>query len=179
MTILIIPGFGDSGPLHWQTLWENGHPEYRRVVQYDWEHPDCAEWVETLNRSIHTSKNPTLLVAHSLGCAVVAHWVKNHGGAGVHGALLVSPSDVDLLKHTTPEIRSFSPLPLLPFPFPSIVVASSNDLYLTLKRAQHFASCWGSRFVNIGRAGHINADSDLGDWAEGKALLKELTKLAE
>ncbi len=65
-------------------------------------------------------------------------------------------------------------MPLLPFPFPSIVVASNNDPRVELKRAQMFAMSWGSRLVVVEWAGHINEDSGLGDWAAGKTLLREL-----
>jgi len=57
-------------------------------------------------------------------------------------------------------------------PFPSLVVASSEDPYIALERAEYFARCWGSELVNIGPAGHINAASGYGKWAEGVELLK-------
>ncbi|HSU93561.1 MAG TPA: alpha/beta hydrolase, partial [Gemmatimonadaceae bacterium] len=59
-------------------------------------------------------------------------------------------------------------------PFPSIVVASTNDEYVTIERARFFANAWGSSFVNIGEAGHINSASDLGNWPRGRELLAEL-----
>ena len=40
---LIIPGYANSGPQHWQTLWEEKHPEYKRVHQKDWDHPTVNE----------------------------------------------------------------------------------------------------------------------------------------
>jgi hypothetical protein len=65
-------------------------------------------------------------------------------------------------------------MPLLRLPFPSIVVASTDDEYVTLDRAQQFARAWGSRLVNIGVAGHINSATGLGSWPLGRALLDEL-----
>ena len=173
--VLILPGVGDSGPEHWQSLWEASDPTFRRVAQRDWDHPELGEWLETLQRCIAECPIPPVLVAHSLACALVAHWVQRFG-RGVHGALLVSPPDVDSPAHTPPEARSFSPIPLLRFPFPSIVVASTNDPYVELGRAEWFARSWGSRFVAVPQAGHINASSGLGVWADGRKLLDDLLR---
>jgi len=94
---------------------------------------------------------------------------------GVKGALLVAPADVDSPAHTPDEVRDFSPVPLVRFPFPSIVVASSDDPFSPLARAALFARSWGSRFVVLERAGHINADAGFGVWPQGRMLLRELT----
>ena len=72
------------------------------------------------------------------------------------------------------EAVGFSPLPEQKFSFPSIVVASTDDPYGSVAFAQARASVWGSRLVNIGAAGHVNADSGLGPWPEGFALLQRL-----
>ena len=171
--VLILPGLGNSGTDHWQSLWETSDAAFRRVIQKDWERPDLDEWLETLHRQITGCEAPPVLVAHSLGCALAAHYAKNLGHA-IKGALLVSPSDVDSPAHTPDEARSFSPMPLIRFPFPSIVVASTNDPYVAFGRAESFARRWGSRFVTIPQGGHLNAGSGLGDWPQGKKLLKEL-----
>lgn len=172
-SVLIVPGLGGSGPDHWQSLWEAAEPVFRRVVQRDWDRPELSEWLETLRRSIEGCAEAPVLVAHSLGCVLVAHWVKRHGYGG-RGALLVSPSDVESPAHTPPATRGFSPIPLGRLPFPSIVVASTNDPYVGFDRAEHFAKSWGSRFVTVPRAGHINAASGLGEWGDGRKLLDEL-----
>lgn len=171
--ILTLPGLGGSGPEHWQSLWEATNPVFRRVVQRDWENPDLTDWLETLQSHIAACEVAPVLVAHSLACSLVAHWVKKYG-CGVKAAMLVSPSDVESPAHTPAEVRSFSPIPLIHFPFHSVVVASTNDPRVELDRAEFFAKSWGSRFVAIPQAGHINASSGLGEWLEGKALLQEL-----
>ena len=71
-------------------------------------------------------------------------------------------------------VASFAPVPLERLPFPSIVVASSDDPYVSLERAEAFARGWGSRLVTIGAAGHINTDAGYGEWPEGRRLLDEL-----
>lgn len=96
-TILTVPGLMNSGPRHWQALWESG----------------------------------------------------------LHG---------------------FAPLPHKLLPFASILVASHNDDYMTLERSRILARTWGSQFADAGEAGHINADSGLGDWRFGQFLLSRLTR---
>jgi hypothetical protein len=172
-TVLVLPGYGDSGPEHWQTRWERRHG-YVRVAQDDWERPELAAWKRRLADAVARTSNPVVLVAHSLGCALVAHVARDALAARIAGALLVAPPDVDEIRHLLPEIESFAPMPLAPLPFPAIVVTSTNDPYVEAERAQAFAAAWGARLVEVGALGHINAESDLGDWPEGHRLLGEL-----
>jgi predicted alpha/beta hydrolase family esterase len=171
--VLVLPGYGDSGPGHWQSRWEAADGNLRRVLQRDWLMPDRAEWLAMLEREIVACAAPPVLVAHSLGCALVAHRVKA-GGGGIKAALLVAPADVEVLALTVEAVQSFAPMPLVPLPFPSVVVASSDDPYVTPGRAAAFARAWGSRLVTLTRAGHVNTDSGFGPWDEGRRLLAEL-----
>jgi len=180
--VLILPGYGDSGPDHWQSRWEAADPACHRVVQRDWLLPTLDEWLATLSRHVVECEAPPVLVAHSLGCSLVAHWAKRVGaraGQSAKAALLVAPADVDSPAHTPDEVRGFSPIPLVRFPFPSVVVASTDDPYSTMDRAGLFARAWGSRLVTLARAGHINADSGFREWPEGKALLTELVEVGD
>jgi predicted alpha/beta hydrolase family esterase len=170
--VLIVPGWGDSGPSHWQTLWGQANPDFRRVVQRDWEHAVCAEWAETLARAIRAVAQPIVLVAHSLGCIALAHCVRG-GGLPVHGALLVAPPDVEH-PDFPPVIEGFAPVPREPFGFPSVVVASRNDPFGDFERSRALAGAWGSRFVDAGASGHLNADAGFGPWPLGERLLAEL-----
>ena len=174
--VLVLPGLGDSGPQHWQSMWLTGRPGFRRVEQADWDTPRCDDWVAVLDRAVLEAGSDTVLVAHSLACALVAHWAAR-SPRPVRGALLVSPSDTEAPSFPA-EPRGFSPTPLQPLPFASTVVASSDDPYVALDRARHFAARWGSRFVNVGPAGHINSASGLGDWPAGLELLVELAARA-
>jgi serine hydrolase len=171
--VLVIPGFGGSGPDHWQTLWEQKYG-YERVQQEDWDHPEPGAWMRRLDDAVNQSQEPAVLVAHSLGCALVALWAPKAPAGRVVGALAVAPADVDSEMHTPDEVRCFSPLPLAPLPFPTIVVASRTDPYVRFARAQEMASGWGARLVDVGRLGHINADTDVRDWPDGHRLLEEL-----
>jgi predicted alpha/beta hydrolase family esterase/GNAT superfamily N-acetyltransferase len=176
LQVLILPGLHGSGPRHWQTVWERERGDCQRVEQRDWQNPRCAEWVTTLDEAITGTNGPLVLVAHSLGCVTVAHWASQHHAvarARIAGALLVAPSDVD--RPGFPAVASgFSPAPVAPLPFPTVVVASADDPFISLARAEHFADAWGSRFVAVGAKGHMNSDSGLGAWPEGQALLDAL-----
>jgi predicted alpha/beta hydrolase family esterase len=173
-TVLVLPGYGDSGPRHWQSLWEAADPRMRRVRQRDWFEPRLHDWLAGLDDAIADCPTPPVLAAHSLGCALVAHWVERTGGNAVRGALLVAPPDVAALATVLEAVQTFAPVPLVPLPFPSILVASDDDLYAGAACVERFAGAWGSRLVTLAGAGHINADAGFGEWPEGRALLDEL-----
>ena len=173
--ILTIPGLWNSGPEHWQTYWEAKHPFIRRVEQRDFSNPDRSEWVANLEMAVTGCDRPPVLAAHSLGCSLVGQWSEDCGGQGVLGAFLVAPSDVEAPDYPV-EGRTFSYMPLSRLPFPSIVVASSKDQFVSIERANEFAKAWGSRLVIIGDAGHINAASGHGPWPEGEEMLLEFCR---
>jgi uncharacterized protein len=169
-SVLILPGLGNSGPSHWQSLWQSEHG-YRRVEQTNWDQPNLKDWLANLQGAVNSASGGVVLVAHSLACSLVAHYAKAHSER-VLGAFLVSPADVECARHTPEETRCFSPIPLGPLPFPAHVVASSDDPYVDVARAEFFASSWGAGFTDVGRRGHINASSGLGAWPEGHAQFR-------
>jgi predicted alpha/beta hydrolase family esterase len=173
--VLILPGWEGSGPKHWQSLWEQRHG-YQRVEQHDWMKPLRGDWVARLEEVILTCDEPVVLVAHSLGCILVAAWAAHSRNTHrVKSALLVAPPDVE-----RPEIReqipSWSPIALQALPFPAVLLASSDDPYCVLERARLFAYGWNAQFMDYGPAGHLNADSGLASWPEGHVLLQDLMK---
>ena len=173
--VLILPGFGNSGPDHWQSIWEQQHG-YVRVHQADWDKPNRDAWIASLDRAVRESGGPVVLVAHSLACSVIAHWAPKAKKGDIAGALMVAPADVESPMHTPDEVRGFAPMPTARLPFPTIVVASRTDPYVRLVRASQWAENWGARLVDVGRLGHVNADSGIGDWPEGHKFLEELLK---
>ncbi|PKU24363.1 RBBP9/YdeN family alpha/beta hydrolase [Telmatospirillum siberiense] len=173
-TMLILPGLGDSGLSHWQTLWQISTPGARRVEQEDYENPVLSEWIDNLQEAVVTAPSPVVLVAHSLGCALVAHWSRSGATGRVIGAMLVAPADVEQEARTPPATWCLAPLPRDPLPFPTKVIASRDDSYVDVARAREFAEDWRAEFIDIGRAGHINGKSGLGAWPEGRHLLNEL-----
>ena len=171
--ILIVPGLFDSGPDHWQSHWERTLPGAARVVQENWEDPTLGEWTASLAESVRRHPG-AVLVAHSLGCALVAHLARISGGRGIGGALLVSPAEVNRTGPVGRLLRGFSPMPRQPLAFPSAVVVSRNDPHVSFDQAAAFAQAWGSRLIDAGEAGHINVQSGHGPWPEGRVFLDQL-----
>ena len=176
MKYLNIPGLNNSGPGHWQTIWEDIFPQaFNRVQQVNWSSPVKNEWVATLHDALASFDAPVVLVAHSLGCISVVHWANENkfAASNITGALLVAPADAEHAR--SESFKSFCPVPKIKLPFPSMVVASANDPYTTTENSAKLASWWGSKFICVGDKGHINAQSALGDWKEGLSLLAGLT----
>ena len=171
--VLIIPGLGGSGSDHWQSLWQARLPDARRVEQADWDRPDRAEWIARLDAAVAATKEPPILVGHSLSCALVACWAAEHARP-VQSALLVAPADVGSDAHTPPEAHVFRPMPMKRLPFPAIVVASRNDPFVAFDRAITIAQAWGAELIDIGNAGHINSSAGYGEWPEGERVLQRL-----
>ncbi|MDP3343303.1 MAG: alpha/beta hydrolase [Hydrogenophaga sp.] len=170
---LILPGWQNSGPDHWQSRWEALHG-YRRVDQHDWMQPRRGDWIARLEDVILSTEGPVVLVAHSLGCILTAAWAQvSRSTDRVQGALLVAPGDAER-DELRPVLPSWSPIVRQRLPFPSVLVGSRSDPYCRFERAQGLAHDWGSRFIDLGERGHINAESGLGDWPEGHAWLLEL-----
>lgn len=174
-SVLILPGWQGSGPTHWQMQWVRLHG-YAVVEQNDWLHPLRGDWLARLDEMVIDAPGPLVLVAHSLGCILVAAWASfSRHTARVRGALLVAPGDVE-----APEMRDrfpgWTPIVRQPLPFKSILVGSQNDPYCHVDRAQALAQDWRAQWLDLGLAGHINADSSLGDWPQGHALLQTLMK---
>ncbi|NOS81994.1 MAG: alpha/beta hydrolase [Nitrospira sp.] len=169
--VLVLPGHGNSGPQHWQSLWELRHPDWRRVDLVEWDQPVCEDWVRVLDEAVRACSSPPLLVAHSLACLLVAQWAYR-SVLVPKGAFLVALPDPQ--SECFPAAASgFAPMPMVRFAFRSLVVASTNDPFGSLSHAKECAIAWGSRLVDIGQAGHINTDSRHGAWDEGYSLLKE------
>ena len=174
--VLLLPGIGNSGPSHWQSEWERHDGTMQRVIQTEWDVPRCADWVACLSDNIAAQRAPVVLVTHSSSCALVAHWAQSASHqqlARVKGALLVAPSDPTGPNYPIGP-TGFAPVPLNPLPFPTIVVASDNDIYVAEETARSYASAWGSAFVLLPGAGHINSESGLGLWTDGLELLRTL-----
>jgi uncharacterized protein len=167
--IVILPGIGGSGELHWQTLWERVDPRCRRFHPADWDKPALTDWIDALDRAIGAASRPPLLVAHSLACLLVAHW-QQRSPSRIAGAFLVAVPDSQAPSFPAEAIGFANP-PSNRFRFPSLVVASANDPYGSIEHARGKAKQWGSGIVEIGAFGHLNAASGLEDWPQGKALL--------
>jgi hypothetical protein len=167
---LIVPGWRDSGPGHWQSLWADRLAGAVRVQQDDWITPSRQAWVATLAHTLLQQDEPVVVVAHSLGCIATAH-LPPEAAARIQGALLVAPADPERLA----ILSDFAPVPFQKLPYRSVLVASSNDPYCPVRLAGAYARAWGSEFVRLPDAGHINIASGHGEWPLGVALLQSLS----
>jgi uncharacterized protein len=178
-TVLIVPGLNGSGPDHWQTRWEEERIDCRRVQQANWENPDPLDWIGRIDQAVTAVSGPVVFVAHSLGCLAVGAWATLSRNASTRRieAMMVAPCD-PVQEGSTEPIRRFSLIARTRLPFPSTLIASSNDPYASFGRLCGFARDWGSQLVDAGESGHINAQSRLGSWRWGQDILdKALTRL--
>ena len=190
--ILIVPGWSDSGPDHWQSRWARNLKTARRVEQTDWFNPRRDLWVARVVEEAVKSVRPVVLVGHSLGVVTIAHAAEKLSRLPNKpvGAFLVAPADVDHARGwpvtaghefaaTADQVfeaansasasdgTGFAPVPMTALPFPSVLVVSSNDPYCSLDRAKAMAGAWGSALIESGDVGHINVDSGHGPWPDG------------
>lgn len=168
--VLVVPGLNDSGPSHWQTCWQQAHVGMMRVQQEDWARPDLDAWAERVAIAAQEQPAPPLVVAHSFGCLATVRAVARHG-ARLSGALLAAPADPARFGIDLAEVDHC-------LPFPSTLVASTNDPWLKLTKAGALAVKWGSRLLTLESAGHINVDSGHGRWPEGLHVLRDLAERA-
>lgn len=169
--ILILPGLHDSGPEHWQSHWQRLIPGAVRVGQRDWASPRLSDWSERVDAERRRHARPTVLVAHSFGCLAAVHSLARDPG-NIVAALLVAPADPD--KFGVSDL-----MPTLPLRCPSLLVSSSNDPWMGAAHATRWGRRWGSVLVEGGALGHINAESNLGEWQFGQDNLKRLIDLAQ
>ena len=171
--VLLLPGWQNSGPGHWQSRWETLYGD-KRVEQHDWDWPRRGDWMARLDEVLLESDVPALLAAHSLGCQLVASWAEHSQHTGrVAGALLVAPPDTERAD-MPPQLHNWRPIRRSRLPFPGIAVVSGDDPFCTPERSTQMAADWGASVVMAGPRGHLNADSGLGDWQEGRELLESL-----
>jgi predicted alpha/beta hydrolase family esterase len=175
--ILIVPGYTNSGPEHWQSRWEAKLSTARRVEQAEWSKPVREDWTRKVVEAVNSAAKPVVLVAHSLGIPAVIHALPEFTKPVV-GAFLVAPPDVANPAIRPKHLMTFGPYPREPLPFPSLIVASRNDPYCAFEVAEDIAAAWGSLFIDAGEAGHINADAGYGPWPEGSmAFAQFLSRL--
>jgi predicted alpha/beta hydrolase family esterase len=164
--ILIIPGYTNSGPDHWQSRWEKKLSTARRVEQAEWTKPVREDWVANVVRAIDESDKNVVLVAHSLGVPT-AILAAREAKRPIAGAVFVAPPDVANPSIRPKHLMTFGPYPREKLPYPSLTIASRNDPFCAYEVAEEIATAWGSLFLDAGESGHINAESGHGPWPEG------------
>jgi predicted alpha/beta hydrolase family esterase len=173
--ILLLPGWQDSDPPHWQSRWEAVHGDHR-VEQHEWMRPLRGDWSARLEEEILAAPGPVALVAHSLGCILVAAWAAHSRNTRkVQAALLVAPGDLER-EDVRELIPGWAPIVRQALPFRALVIAANDDPYCSADRSREMARDWGARYIDAGRGGHLNGESGLGDWPRGRQLLNDLLK---
>ncbi|MDB5970326.1 MAG: hypothetical protein JWQ90_2776 [Hydrocarboniphaga sp.] len=164
--VLMAPGLFGSGPDHWQSAWQRQHPRFTRVEQDDWTWPNLERWSRKVVETAITANEPVVIVAHSFGCLATVRASVFQSNL-IAGALLVAPAD-------PARFRVEDKLPQHTIDFPTTVVASTNDPWMPFEKAQAWADRWGSDFVRLDAAGHINTKSGYSEWPLGLQLLEQL-----
>jgi predicted alpha/beta hydrolase family esterase len=178
-TVLIVPGLRDRTPDHWQTLLAARTPRAVSVEPMGRENVDLDSRLFAIEAAANAIRGPVILVGHSAGCIMVAHWA-GRTRRPVAGALLAAPPDLDTpMPAGYPTMEALQkggwfPMPREPLPFPSIVAASLNDPLGSFDRISELSEAWGSRLVNLGEVGHLNPASGYGDWRGADELIGEL-----
>lgn len=178
-TFLIVPGLRDHVAEHWQTILAAELPKVCTVPPLEQDKLSCAARVQAIDRALSDIQGPVVIVAHSAGCMMVAHWAQRATRA-LQAALLVAPADLETAMpagYPSTEVlqqHGWLPIPRQPLPFPSLLAASSNDPLATLARSRAFANDWGSRLVELGPVGHLNPASGYGRWPQAQDLIAQL-----
>lgn len=167
--VLVVPGLHGSGPDHWQSWLQSHYRHAVRVEQDDWSTPDVDRWAERIAATLRRQRPARwVAVAHSFGCLALARYLGLQGRGEtlpVRAAVLVAPAEPD-------KFGISGRLPTSPLPLASVLVGSRNDPWMRLERAREWAGYWGSQFIDMGHAGHINPASGFGPWPGGKALVE-------
>jgi predicted alpha/beta hydrolase family esterase len=183
-TLLVVPGLRDAVAQHWQTLLEArlraaGSP-VASVLPMGREDLSCAARVAEIERAAQAIEGPLVIVAHSGGCLMVAHWALKTRRA-VRGALLATPADFEKpLPAGYPTIAALGaggwlPVPRKRLPFRAIVAASRDDALASFARVVGLANDWGAELEDLGFVGHLNPASGYGEWAGADPLIARLS----
>ncbi len=172
--ILIVPGLNGSGPGHWQHYFLADHDNAELVEQADWANPQAGRWLHRLEQAVIANPG-ALIIGHSLGSILAARLATSSVASLVGGALLVAPADIERTSTLHARSYEFGTIPTTPLPFPALVVASRDDVYMQRDKARDIAAAWRAPFLDIGNAGHINIASGFGRWAQADELVDQVS----
>ena len=166
-TTLIVPGLRGSCAAHWQTWWQQKDRSACRIELNDWDRPDLDAWSKQVRDAVLESRREVWIVAHSFGCLACLHIAQAHSER-ISGLLIVAPADPYKFGVASRLPQSLA--------VPSVFVASRSDPWLAFGKAQQWAENLGSRFVDVGDAGHINVESGFGAWQPGFDLFADFKR---
>lgn len=154
--LLIVPGLHDSGPAHWQSWLQSHYRHSLRVVQRDWSTPDLERWAARIGATLdRAGPGPWIAAAHSFGCLALVRHLADRPDSPLRAVLLVAPAEPD-------KFGLAEALPQRALPLPSLLVASQTDPWMSAASARRWAARWGAHWINLGDAGHINAEAGFG-----------------
>lgn len=172
-TYILVPGYTNSGPEHWQSFMERKYSNVVRVQQEDWNTPSSA-WVDRLSQVIEETHGDMVLLGHSCGAVAITQWAATHSCSRVRALILVAPADVDAETAIAP-IRPQRPLPSEHLGFSSLLIYSDNDEHLSETRARSLAEMWGCETRLFRAAGHIHTAAGYGEWQDGERIFQAFT----
>lgn len=154
--LLVVPGLHDSGEAHWQSWLQRQFRDSLRVRQRDFAAPDLARWSARIDAAVdHDDGRGFVAVAHSFGSLALAEHLGRRADSPIRAALLVAPAEPD-------QFGLGSALPQGRLPRPLSLVYSLNDPWMTAASARRWAQRWGAQAINLGAAGHVNAEAGFG-----------------
>ncbi len=169
--LLVIPGLHDSGPAHWQSWLQSLYRDAERVQQRDWSDPHLQRWADRIGRTLERAgAGPWVAAAHSFGCLALARYLAERPDSPIRAALLVAPAEPD-------KFGLAARLPAHRLPVPTTLFSSDSDPWMSPAGARRWAARWGAHQVNLGDAGHINAEAGFGPlprarrWVESQVAL--------
>jgi predicted alpha/beta hydrolase family esterase len=182
-TLLIVPGLRGEVPQHWQSLLAAAVPGARSIPPMSENGLSCTARVAAIEAAVAAIDGPVILVAHSAGVLMVAHWaaLATPASRRVAGALLAAAPDLEAAgwpaSYPQPaqlRAQGWSPLPGGPLPFPSLFAASSDDYLCGMDASRRLATAWGSELVELGAVGHLNPAAGYGPWPGALLLIERL-----
>lgn len=183
MQLVIVPGLRGHVEDHWQTHLARAVPAALTLPPVEDAPWSLSRRTAALAQMLAGATKPVVLVAHSAGVLITAHWALRAGEQElqrIQGALLATPPDLECaLPEGYPqpsdlEANGWFPLPMQRLPFRSTVVLSQNDPLATSERVSLFANIWGSAVFDAGPVGHLNPASGFGAWPVALDLIRGL-----
>jgi uncharacterized protein len=175
MRIVTVPGIDGSDEVHWQSHWEASlGSAARRIAPSSWSKPDLADWSGAISQAVTDAEDDVVLVAHSLGCLAVTHWLPQAVDR-VGGVFLVAPPDPTGPNFPAAAAPSFASVDLDAVGTPGLVVTSDDDPYCDPSSAARLCNGWELPRISLANQGHLNSTSGLGSWETGWNLLTAFT----
>ena len=164
--VLLVHGWGGSDFPHWQS-WLAGEiaKDYSTVCfpkLQDTELPNKEAWAKQLKEHLE-SFQPDIVICHSVANILWFHLCNEAKLQKVKKLYLVAPPS---LQCNIEELQSFFPvdIPKDLYAQEVLLIASTNDPYMTLQEAQKLQEDLGVEMKVLQNAGHINTDGGYGEW---------------